>query len=98
MIETMIPPQVGMRHRTSKKRERPNEKKERPNKKEKKRRKKLREKERRDNATILFTTLVLHSSTMIFMIESFLFCHFHILVAIFHYRTWLMLYPWLTLV
>ena len=26
---------------------------------------------------------------MIFMIESFLFCHFHILVGIFHCRTWL---------
>ena len=40
-------------------------------------------KERRDNATILFTTLVLQSSTMIFMIESLLYCHFHILVGIF---------------
>ena len=30
-----------------------------------------------------FTTLVLQSSTMIFMIESLLFCHFHILVGIF---------------
>ena len=36
-----------------------------------------------------FSTLVLQSSTMIFMIESLLFCHFHILVGIFHYRTWL---------
>ena len=44
---------------------------------------------RRDNATILFTTLVLQSSTMIFMIESLLCCHFHILVGIFRYRTWL---------
>src|SRR3989337_3850365 len=26
---------------------------------------------------------------MIFMIESLLYCHFHILVGIFHYRTWL---------
>ena len=26
---------------------------------------------------------------MIFMIESLLCCHFHILVGIFHYRTWL---------
>src|SRR3954468_2186375 len=47
----------------------------------------MREKERRDNVTILFTTLVLQSSTIIFMIESLLFCHFHILVGIFHYRT-----------
>ena len=30
-----------------------------------------------------FSTLVLQSSTMIFMIESLLFCHFHILVGIF---------------
>ena len=36
-----------------------------------------------------FTTLVLQGSTMIFMIESLLCCHFHILVGIFHYRTWL---------
>ena len=82
-METMIPPQVGMRLRTLKKwRERPNKNRERPNKK-------MREKERRDNATILFTTLVLQSSTMIFIIESLSFCHFHILVGIFHYRTWL---------
>ena len=36
-----------------------------------------------------FSTLVLQSSTMIFMIESLICCHFHILVGIFHYRTWL---------
>ena len=36
-----------------------------------------------------FSTLVLQSSTMIFMIKSLLCCHFHILVGIFHYRTWL---------
>ena len=51
--------------------------------------KKMREKARRDNDTILSTTLVLHSSTMIIMIESLLCYHFHILVGIFHYRTWL---------
>src|SRR4051812_31696248 len=50
--------------------------------------KKMREKERRDNVTIL-NTLVLQSSTTIFMIESLSFCHFHILVGIFRYRTWL---------
>jgi len=32
---------------------------------------------------------VLQSSTMIFMIESLICCHFHLLVGIFHYRTWL---------
>ena len=51
--------------------------------------KKNERKERRGNATIPFSTLVLQSSTMIFMIESLLFCHFHILVGIFRYITWL---------
>src|SRR5919106_1086495 len=46
----------------------------------------MREKERRGNP---FTTLVLQSSTMIFMIESLLCYHFNILVGILHYRTWL---------
>ena len=32
---------------------------------------------------------MLQSSTMIFMIESLICCHFHLLVGIFHYRTWL---------
>ena len=36
-----------------------------------------------------FTTLVLQSRTVIFMIESFICCHFHILVGILHYRTWI---------
>ena len=36
-----------------------------------------------------FSTLVLQSSTKIFMIESLSFCDFHILVGIFHFRTWL---------
>ena len=49
----------------------------------------MREKERRDNATILFPHLCFKISTMIFMIESLICCHFHILVGIFHYRTWL---------
>ena len=42
----------------------------------------MREKEIRDNVTP-FTTLVLQSSTMIFMIESLLCYHFHILVEFF---------------
>src|ERR687897_396638 len=50
---------------------------------------KMREKEKRDNATISFSTLVLQNSIMIFMIESLICCHFHILVGTFHYRTWL---------
>ena len=36
-----------------------------------------------------FTTLVLQSSTMIFIVESLSCCHFHILVGNLHYRTWL---------
>ena len=84
-METMIPPQVGMRPRTKK------GKKKRPKKRGRKvPNKKMREKERRDNATILFTTLVLQSSTMVFMIKSLLCCHFHIQVGIFRYRTWLL--------
>ena len=52
MMETMVPPQVGMRLRTKNKKTQkrgqisPNEKKE-----------KMREKERRDNVTILFPHL-----------------------------------------
>src|ERR687898_93184 len=57
-----------------------------PNKKRKKG--KMREKEK-GQCYYPFSTLVLQSSTMIFMIESLLCCHFHILVGIFHYRTWL---------
>ena len=36
-----------------------------------------------------FTTLVLQSGTVIFIVESLSCYHFHILVGIFHYRTWL---------
>ena len=52
MMETMIPPQVGMRLWTKKEEEkRPKEKKKEG------RNKKMREKERRDNVTILFPHL-----------------------------------------
>ena len=81
-METMIPPQVGMRLRTkkskAKKREGPQKIK---NKNERKREK--------GQCYYPFTTLVLQSSTMIFIVESLSFRHFHILVGIFHYRTWL---------
>ena len=83
MMETMIPPQVGMGLRTKKKREkRPKREKEGPNKRKKRKREK-------GQCYYPFSTLVLQSSTMIFMIGSLLCCHFHILVGIFHYRTWL---------
>ena len=64
-----------------KKKRRPKERKEGPKKYERKREK--------GQCYYPFFTLVLQSSTMIFMIESLLICHFHILVGIFHYRTWL---------
>ena len=57
---------------------------------QKKRRPKTNERKRgKEQCYYPFTTLVLQSSTIIFMIESLLCCHFHILVGIFHYRTWL---------
>ena len=71
-----------------KKRERP--KKEKAQKKEKKKKKRKNERKREKGQCYYpFTTLVLQSSTMIFMIESLLYFHFHILVGNFHYRTWL---------
>src|SRR3954470_11440327 len=79
-METMIPPQVGMRLRTKKKR---------GHKKKKGLNKKNERKREKGQCYYPFTTLVLQSSTMIFMIESLSFCHFHILVGIFNYRTWL---------
>ena len=54
----------------------------------KKKRKKW-EKKREGQCYYPLSTLVLQSSTMIFMIESLLWYHFHILVGIFHYITWL---------
>ena len=87
MMKTMIPPQVGMRLRTLTKRQKsPPIKK---NKGQKKGQIKNERKREKGQCYYPFTTLVLQSSTNIFMIESLSFCHFHILVGIFHYRTWL---------
>ena len=60
MMETMIPPEVGMRlwtlqKKRKKEKGRKEKKKRRPKKKNRK--KKMREKERRDNATILLPHL-----------------------------------------
>ena len=82
-METMIPPQVGMRLRTKKE---AIKKREREGKNKKIKKERNREK---GQCYYPFSTLVLQSSTMISMIESLLCCHFHILVGIFHYRTWL---------
>ena len=82
MMKTMIPPQVGMRLRTLQKKKRP--KKRRPKKTKNDERKR-----EKGQCYYPFTTLVLQSSTMNFMIKSLICCHFHILVGIFHYRTWL---------
>ena len=58
MMETMIPPQVGMRLRTKKRERKEGKKREKSQiKKDKKRKKKMREKERRDNVTILLPHL-----------------------------------------
>ena len=83
MMETMIPPQVGMILRTE------NKKRGQISPKKEKGHKKIERKREKGQCYYPFTTLVLQSSTMIFMIESLICCHFHILVGIFHYRTWL---------
>ena len=87
MMETMIPPQVVMRLWTKK-----HIKKEKGHKKEKSQKMKNERKREKGQCYYPFATLVLQSSTMIFMIESLRHCHFHILVGIFHYRTWLAYY------
>ena len=84
MMEIMIPPQVGMRLRTKN-----NNKKRRKEAKKREKAQKIERKREKGQCYYPFTTLVLQSSTMIFMIESLLCCHFHRLVGIFHYRTWL---------
>ena len=66
MMETMIPPQVGMRLRTKKRGHK--------KKREKAQIKKEKNERKREKGQCYypFTTLVLQSSTMIFMIESLL--------------------------
>jgi len=80
MVETMIPPQVGMRLRTKKRGHKKEEEE------EKAQIKKYERKREKGPCYYPFTTLVLQSSTMIFIIESLLCYHFHILVGILHYR------------
>ena len=63
--------------------------KKRPYKNKKKKGPKNERKREKGQRYYPFTTLVLQSSTKIFMIESPSFCHFQIIVGIFHYRTWL---------
>ena len=84
MMVAMIPPQVGMRLLMQEREKRGQKKKRRPQKTTKNERKR-----EKGQCYYPFITLVLQSSTMLFMIESLLCCHFHILVGIFHYRTWL---------
>ena len=85
MMETMIPPQVGMRLRR-KKRERP--KKEKAQKKRKKENKKMREKERRGNVTILLPHLCFKVAPCSSYRES-LELSLSYTSGNFHYRTWL---------
>ena len=84
-METMIPPQVGMRLRTKK------EKKEEKRGQRRKREGPTKKKRKIEKGQCYypFSTLVLQSSTVIFMIESLICCHFHILEGTFHYSTWL---------
>ena len=67
MMETMIPPQVGMRLRVKNKIKREKKEAIKKRKDPNKKKKKMGEKERRDNVTISFSTLVLQSSTLFFM-------------------------------
>ena len=83
-MKTMITPQVGMRLRTKKR-----EKKEARKKEKRPKLKKSERKREKGQCYYPFTTLVLQSSTMIFIVESLSCYHFYILVGIFHYRTWL---------
>ena len=78
MMETMIPPQVGMRLRTKKKRKA----------KKKRRPKKMREKERRGSATILFPHLCFKVAPCSSYRES-LELSLSYTSGNFHYRTWL---------
>ena len=57
MKETMIPPQVGMRLQTERKKRKKEAKKEKKKKRRPKKTRKMREKERRGNATILLPHL-----------------------------------------
>ena len=63
-----------LHNKKEKKKKKAKEKKEGPKKKRKR---------KGTIATILFSTLVLQSSTMFFVVESLMFSHFHILVGIF---------------
>ena len=75
------------REKGHKKREGP--KKEKGHKKERPKKEKNERKIEKGQCYYPFSTIVIQSSTRIFMIESLLCCHFHILVGILHYRTWL---------
>ena len=68
MMVAMIPPQVGMRLRTKKK--------------------KKREIKREGAMLLSFFHTCASEQHHVLHIESLLSCHFHILVGIFHYRTW----------
>ena len=82
----MIPSQIGMSLRTLK-----NKRGQRSPNKKIGQRSPLKNKRKREKGQCYypFSTLVLQSSTMTFIIESLLCCHSHILVGMFHYRTWL---------
>ena len=86
-METMIPPQVGMRlwtlFKIKEAKEAQIKKRDQRSPPKEKKEKKYERKREKGQCYYPFTTLVLQSSTMIFMIESLLSYHFHILVGIF---------------
>ena len=88
IIRTLSHDQNNSGQRSPPKKERGQRSLQKKEKKEKKTRKNERKREK-GQCYYPFSTLVLQSSTMIFMIESLLCYHFHILVGNFHYRTWL---------
>ena len=65
------------------------EKKKRGHKKREKAQIKNERKREKGQCYYHFSTLMLQSSTLIFLIEGLLCYHFHILVGNFHYRAWL---------
>ena len=88
MMEAMIPSQVGMSLRTLQKikeasEAHTNKRGQRSPPKNEKVEKGKNERKREGTMLLYFSTLVLHDSTMFFMIESFLLCHYHMLVGIF---------------
>ena len=91
-MKTMIPPQVGMRLRTlqkEKKRKKEKKAKEKKEKKEERPKEKKKKEIKRGQCYYLFFHTCASKQHHVLHIVSLICCHFHILVRIFHYKTWL---------